>query len=96
MSPQSSTLISSLAEAAAGAAATKTGPALSSSPDAIACYEAALLAAAGGYPGLMPMGGQRRSMSPRTSGDSSTGGQPREELSEGALPASEAGEAGGM
>ena len=96
MSPQSSS-VGSHAEAAAAAVA-KAGPALSSSPDAIACYEAAMVAAAGGYPGLMPLGAQQRSMSPRTSGESTSGGLVVEEPA-APLPAGEAGvgvEAGGM
>lgn len=38
-------------------------PALGTSPDALACYQAAVLAAAGGFPGVLGSG--RRSASPR-------------------------------
>lgn len=77
LSPQDSEAV---AAAAAGGAPGKpglapaAGPPMSSSPDAIACYEAARVAAAGGYPGVLPLGAAAVP-TPRTSGESTASGQ---------------------
>lgn len=70
LSPQGSAQGAPAGEApAAGKPVT---PPLSSSPDAIACYQAALVAAAGGYPGVMG-GNGGRSSSPLSAADTLAG-----------------------
>ncbi|PSC69922.1 Zn-finger CCCH type [Micractinium conductrix] len=63
---------------------------LSSSPDGIACYQAAMLAAVGGYTGVLPLSGAslQQVSTPRTSDESqaSAGGTP-EELAPSEAPA---------
>ncbi len=85
LSPQES-------ESAAAAGAGKPGampagpPPMSSSPDAIACYEAARVAAAGGYTGVLPLGGAALP-TPRTSGESTASGAPAGDAEELSAPA---------
>ncbi|KAL4428504.1 hypothetical protein ABPG75_002593 [Micractinium tetrahymenae] len=81
LSPQDSEAAAAAAAIAAAegkpCAMPAAAPPMSSSPDAVACYEAARVAAAGGYTGVLPLGGaglQAVVPTPRTSGESSASG----------------------